>query len=476
MNIFLTYIITLVLSLGLASNATAQTAGNSNVNTVQKANVSTRWTADTLYLSFALSETIAEGSSNYAVWTMPRIANAKGDTLSLCNAVFRGKRNRQYVERERYFSTKGNDRKARNLNSATRSSAQPASHEVMFGDTVRYAMALTRERHPWLWQNTATLNVNREKEGCCSTEDLATATIALLRYVPPFVPKLNAVADNTGKAGELEKNNPLLCPYSQYRPYTKDRILRKEKGALYVHFELDKAVLRHDYRGNSATLDRIVDITRQIMADSTSNVRVIQIIGLASVEGAVKHNEQLAGARGEALKRYIQKHIKVDDSMFDVANGGEAWTELRSQIEDLQFDGRDEMLSIIDTESNVNLRERKLKTLHGGKPYSFLREKVLADQRNSGYLRIYYDYVPDTAAATINRATELINSSSYDEALTLLNTVKNDRRAYNALGVALYMTGKHAEGMEYIRRAADDGNAEAQDNLRQWEAIKKAEQ
>lgn len=32
------------------------------------------------------------------------------------------------------------------------------------------------------------------------------------------------------------------------------------------------------------------------------------------------------------------------------------------------------------------------------------------------------------------------------------------------------------EGMEYIRRAADDGNAEAQDNLRQWEAIKKAQQ
>lgn len=32
------------------------------------------------------------------------------------------------------------------------------------------------------------------------------------------------------------------------------------------------------------------------------------------------------------------------------------------------------------------------------------------------------------------------------------------------------------EGMEYIRHAADDGNAEAQDNLRQWEAIKKAQE
>ena len=162
--------------------------------------------------------------------------------------------------------------------------------------------------------------------------------------------------------------------------------------------------------------------------------------------------------------------------MFDVANGGEAWTELRSQIEDLQFDGRDEMLRIIDTESDVNKRELMLKTLRGGKPYSFLRDKVLADQRNSGYLRIYYDYVPDTAAATINRATELINRSQYAEALQQLRTVSTDRRAYNALGVALYMTGNRTEGMEYIRRAAADGNAEAQDNLRQWEAIQRAEQ
>ena len=105
-----------------------------------------------------------------------------------------------------------------------------------------------------------------------------------------------------------------------------------------------------------------------------------------------------------------------------------------------------------------------------------LRDKVLAAQRNSGYLRIYYDYVPDTAAATINRATELINRSQYAEALQQLRTVSTDRRAYNALGVALYMTGNRTEGMEYIRRAAADGNAEAQDNLRQWEAIQRAEQ
>lgn len=471
-----------LLSLGIVmptaartASQAARTASPAVTPTLSAPGISTRWTADTLHLSFALSESRYGSGSNYAIWAMPRLGSATGDTLTLQNSVFRGRRNMRYVERERHFAPTKSDRMMRRLNSSPRSTMQRARNEVMLGDTVRYDVALLRSQYPWLWQNRVTLDVLREQDGCCSTDRLAPATLASLRYVPPFVPQLSLVPDNTGKAGELEKTNPLLCPYSQYRPYTKDRILRKEEGALYVHFDLDKSTLRHDFRNNAATLDRIVDITRQILADTTSNVRVIQIVGLASVEGPVKHNEQLAASRGAALKKYIQQRVKIADSMFDVANGGEAWTELRSQIEDLQFDGRDEMLRIIDTESDVNKRELKLKTLRGGKPYSFLREKVLADQRNSGYLRIYYDYVPDTAAATINRATELINRSQYAEALQQLRTVSTDRRAYNALGVALYMTGNRTEGMEYIRRAAADGNAEAQDNLRQWEAIQQAE-
>lgn len=99
---------------------------------------------------------------------------------------------------------------------------------------------------------------------------------------------------------------------------------------------------------------------------------------------------------------------------------------------------------------------------------------MLADQRNSGYLRIYYDYVPDHAAAVINKATALIGEQRYAEALKMLRTVSSDRRAQNALGVALYMTGSKEEAISCIRRAAEDGNREAQDNLRQWEAIEKA--
>ena len=117
-----------------------------------------------------------------------------------------------------------------------------------------------------------------------------------------------------GRAGQLQKDNPVLAHISQYKPYDRTRILRKEKGALYVHFDLGKSVLRADFRENKPTLDRIVDITRQILADTTSSVKKIQIIGLASIEGSIASNERLAQNRALALQHYLQQHFRRFDS------------------------------------------------------------------------------------------------------------------------------------------------------------------
>lgn len=321
--------------------------------------------------------------------------------------------------------------------------------------------------HPWVKGSDLTLCMSVIGEGCCKIEERETICGDTFRCPRPFVPLIAEVEDNTGKAGALEMDNPVLQHISKYRPYDSTRILRKEEGALYVHFPLDKWTLLHDFRSNAATLDTIVSITRQIMADSTSNVKLIQIIGLASPEGPVRRNNLLGINRAKALRDYIQAHVKVDSARFELCNGGEAWAELRSQVEELDMEGRDQLLSIIDGEADLDRRERKMKQLNGGRTYMYLKENVLSDQRNSGYIRIYYDYVPDEAAATINRASLLLKEERYEEALKMLRTVESDERSLNALGVALYMTGHKDQAFGCFRRAAEKGNAEAQDNLRQ---------
>lgn len=70
--------------------------------------------------------------------------------------------------------------------------------------------------------------------------------------------------------------------------------------------------------------------------------------------------------------------------------------------------------------------------------------------------------------AIINEANRLLNtncSECHAKALEQLLPLADDSRSWNALGVALYLAGRQAEAIDYFRRAAANGNAEAKENL-----------
>lgn len=288
----------------------------------------------------------------------------------------------------------------------------------------------------------------------------------------PFIPALTPVPDFRGRAGQLQQDNPVVQHISTYRPYDRTRILRKEKDALFVHFDQGKSQLNANYRDNQRVMDRIVDITRQIMSDSASSVQKIQIIGLASIEGGPAVNERIAQNRALSLQKYIQQNISIPDTLFETVGGGEAWSEFRDLLNDMAPENAQlsKAVEIIDQESDDKVRERRIKQLDKGRTWTYIKEHVLKDLRNSGYIRIYFDYVPDKAAATINEASELLTTDCIDchrEALRLLQTVRNDERAQNALAVALWLNGQKDEALSIFHRAAAKGNADAIKNLKQ---------
>ena len=301
-----------------------------------------------------------------------------------------------------------------------------------------------------------------------------------------FAAVIPAIEEWKGVAGLLEKNHPVLRPSSEYKPYTPDRILRKEESPLYVFFELDKTRLLRSYtenghtRDNGPVLDEIMDITSRILADTTSRVTKIQIIGLASIEGRKKHNVELADKRALALQRYIQERLDISDDMFDTVGGGEAWSEFRDQVNDLLLEGGgaglstqqlQDVLDIIDQEKDADKREARIKKLEGGNIHKSLLERLLSDQRNSGYLRIYYDYVPDESAREINAAIDCLRNKDYAEALRLLELKRDDPRSNNAYAVALFYNGREQEAMALLEEAAVQGDEAAEKNLRQLQEI-----
>lgn len=292
---------------------------------------------------------------------------------------------------------------------------------------------------------------------------------------------LSLVEEWKGVAGELAPHHPVLRPSSEYRPYTPDRILRKEEGALYVFFELDRSQLKRSFvekdqtRDNGPVLDEIMDITASILADTTSSVSCIQIIGLASIEGTRSRNQALSDNRAKALQAYIQERLAVPDSLFETVGGGEAWAEFRDQLNDLVLAGGgagltteqlQKVLDIIDNDPDADRRERKLKALEKGAIYQQLRRHVLAEQRNSGYIRVYFDYVPDTNALTINQAVDAIEAGEPARAMEILEGVKDDPRSRKALASALLQLGRTDEAIAILQEAANDGDASAKEYLR----------
>lgn len=199
----------------------------------------------------------------------------------------------------------------------------------------------------------------------------------------------------------LRRNEPVLAHISEYKPYDRSQVLRRDKRALFVYFPMSQTEIQSDYRDNQQTLDRIIDVTRKMLADNDSEIRKIQIVGLASFDGGKKLNERIAQERALALKKYIQDRLAVSDDQFDLAFGGESWADFRDQVEEEieKQSGNSgiisqlqQVLEIIDTEPDVVRREQKIRKLHGGRTYQYIKEHHLDDQRNAGYLRIYFDY------------------------------------------------------------------------------------
>ncbi len=196
----------------------------------------------------------------------------------------------------------------------------------------------------------------------------------------------------------LAKEYPVLADISEYKPYDRSQVLRRDNRALFVYFPMAKTDIQPDWRGNQQTLDQIVEATKRLLALDDTKLCKIQIVGLASFDGGMRLNEKIAEGRAEALKKYIQDRLSVSDDQFDVAYGGEDWADFRDQLEEEIANGSShaaelqKVLEIIDTEESLPRREQKIRKLRGGRTYQYIKEHHLDDQRNSGYLRVYYDY------------------------------------------------------------------------------------
>ena len=266
---------------------------------------------DSVYVDFTMTVPDRTVGSDYVQRITPVLKN-QSDSVALDEIEIVGKRKQKLRRREEVLTGK---------------TYEPVPYQTVNGGEVRYAVVLPYES--WMSETPVELSLARECEGCCRVSPLPG--IALCREVavaPPYQPQVKPVPLIPSVAERLAEVEKVLFPMTAYEPYSEAMQVWREKGALKVFFPLDKSDLRRDYRDNGETLDKIVDILKQIYADDRSDVGKILIVGFASPEGPTLRNERLAGARqplrGSQWRRGLGRIARHGRGQFVRLQGADA--------------------------------------------------------------------------------------------------------------------------------------------------------
>ena len=223
---------------------------------------------------------------------------------------------------------------------------------------------------------------------------IAGTAAPVIASVPFFEPKV----DNMQRL-----RSRLLRSEETYEPYDQSMALSADPRNVFLYFEVNVTKMDRSFIQNDMLMDSIMQILGNVVADSTIRVSHVQIVGFASFDGRQAYNHRLAGSRAQTIKEYMQSVYPLPDSVFAVCNGGESWAELRYRLVQLthntervteeQVEMINEVIAIMDTEPDADLREKQIKELRKGETYRYLRDELQDIMRNLGCITIYIETV-----------------------------------------------------------------------------------
>ena len=333
---------------------------------------------------------------------------------------------------------------------------------------------------PKLAVNVAYNTVARDKQKSRrATEYVLSGTDTITVMTPPvvFTVHLRDILPQETVGDSLSKVKTWVTPIQNYRPL--DYLTRPGRDSvMFVRFPLDSWELRRDMGKNGAVLDELSDAIGRIRNDERTSEILVSIVGLASIEGPKDRNDTLSVNRAKALADYLTESTGTSRKFFETIGKGEAWDWFKAQLE-ASPEGHEKLLDIVLNEQDPDVRERKIKADKA--LYKDVRDNFLADQRNSGYIRVYYNNAPDQIAENYNnKILPLLKAKRYHDAVRALESdpamkerALQDAEAANAYGIALYFTAldnhdldSEKEAVKLIKLASRNGSQAASQNLK----------
>lgn len=336
----------IIALLGMCTVAQAQTAAQTVVDGVSVGDLKIERNGGYMAVDMTLGLKDLDVDGNRAVLLTPRLVNG-GDSLDLPSVGIYGRRRYYFYVRNGESMLSGKDEKS------FKASEKP--DEIAYHNIVSYAD----------WMDGATLSLHRSDYGCCHT--------------------LLAEQD-----GELGHHREAFFPELVYMQPTAETVKHRSlEGSAFIDFPVDKTVIYPDYRRNTTELGKIQATIDSVRGDRDVTITQVWLKGYASPESPYAHNKELAVGRTEALKKYIQQLYKFEDDVISTDYEPEDWAGLRRYVEQTNLDHRTEILALIDSEMDPDVKETKIKRAYP-EEYRSLLHNCYPALRHTDY-RIAYD-------------------------------------------------------------------------------------
>lgn len=329
------------------------------------------------------------------------------------------------------------------------------------------------------------------------------------------------VAEDTCQCGEVSKGNSILLAHADLvftprlayiSPQAETRKARALSGEAYLDFPVNKTVIYPEYRRNTAELAKIRATIDTIRTDKDFSITRISLKGYASPEGRYAANVRLSEGRTDALKDYLMGEYGFEASLFRTNAGAENWAGLRKYVAQSGLADKEAILAIIDSEEEPDAKEQRIRREHAAS-YRTLLQDCYPALRRTDYTVDYvirgfnveeakeviktrpqnlslqemfavaqtyqpgseeFNHVFDVAVrlypadpiANLNAANALLERKEAAQALKFLDKAGDTPQADNARGVAMILLERYDEAERYLRRAAQAGVSEANENLK----------
>ncbi len=422
---------------------------------------------DKLRLDMVLNTEELRAKARQAVILTPEVTN--GTDVAQLSSVGVYSRSRYY-----YYKRQGDD--------MITGSDERTLRNYQVKDTLHYTSTIPYEA----WMNGASVVLTRNEYGCCG-ESRATESADIANFFDnsSFLPTLLYVEP----AAVAQKNAEL-------------------EGRANILFVVNKTNIDPTYRDNSRELHKIYSVLDSVRGDADITVTGVSLKGYASPEGSYARNTYLATNRTQAIRDYIAKLYKFDKKTISTASEPEDWEGAKAYISASKLPHKTEILKIINTVSDPDARDNKIRTTYPEEYKTILTEcyptlrhtdyrvnytirtytdveemkKVFAE--NPGKLSLNelylvaqsygqgtkeYDKVmaaaallyPNDETAALNAANAALTEGNLSDAASYLSKAGSSAKADYARGVLAIKKGDYATARTYLTNAQAAGVQEA---------------